>query len=135
MQKPEYEIDGTLFATLDQFFEEVGRTLIPQVQWGHNLNALNDILRGGFGTPEGGFILRWKNSQVSRERLGYPLTVRHLEKQLKTCHASTRDLVRRDLEQARIGVGPTVFDWLVEIIRDHEDGGEEASDGVQLILE
>ncbi|HNO80546.1 MAG TPA: barstar family protein [Phycisphaerae bacterium] len=135
MQKPEYEIDGTLFETLDQFFDEVGRKLIPQAQWGHNLNAFNDILRGGFGTPEGGFILRWKNSQVSRERLGYPLTVRYLEKRLKTCRASNRDLVRRELGQARIGVGQTVFDWLVEIIREHGDGGEEAADGVQLILD
>jgi Barstar (barnase inhibitor) len=58
----------------------VSQPLIPGAKWGHNLDAFNDILRGGFGTLEGGFILRWKNSTVSRERLGYPETVRQLDR-------------------------------------------------------
>ena len=32
------------------------------------------------------------------------------------------------------GVGPTVFDWLVEIIRRHCPGGEEEQNGVELVL-
>jgi hypothetical protein len=32
-------------------------------------------------------------------------------------------------------VGETVFDWLVEIIRDHDAGGEQSEDQVRLILE
>jgi len=77
-----YEIDGHDFATLQEFYGVVGRVLIPGANWGHNLDAFNDILRGGFGTPEGGFVLRWKNSAVSRERLGYPETVRQLDRRL-----------------------------------------------------
>ena len=68
--KPTYEIDGRRFATLDEFYEEISRVLIPGAKWGHNLDAFNDILRGGFGTPDGGFVLRWVNSDVSRQRLG-----------------------------------------------------------------
>jgi RNAse (barnase) inhibitor barstar len=70
--KAEYEIDGRDFATLEEFYGVVSQVLIPGAKWGHNLDAFNDILRGGFGTLEGGFILRWKNSTVSRERQGYP---------------------------------------------------------------
>jgi len=70
MAKSVYEIDGRDFSTLEEFYEVNGRVLIPSADWGHNLNAFNDILRGGFGTPDDGFILR-KNSQVSQKWLGY----------------------------------------------------------------
>lgn len=42
---------------------------------GPKLDAFNDILRGGFGTPEGGFVLRWARSEISRKNLSYPETV------------------------------------------------------------
>jgi hypothetical protein len=31
--------------------------------------------------------------------------------------------------------GPTIFDWLLDIIAVHGHGGEEAKDGVELELE
>jgi RNAse (barnase) inhibitor barstar len=65
-----FEIDGANFSTLDEFYEEISRVLVPGVYWGRNLDAFNDILRGGFGTPSGGFTLRWKNHELSRARLG-----------------------------------------------------------------
>jgi hypothetical protein len=135
MQKARYEIDGNDFSTIAEFFAEISRVLIPRAIWGHNLNAFNDILRGGFGTPEEGFILRWKNSRLSRERLGYPETVRQLESYLGCCHPTNRQQVAEDLEKARTKVGPTVFDWLVEIIQIHCPGGREEEDGVELVLD
>ncbi len=89
--RPLYEIDGSRFNTLEGFFEEISLVLIPGVDWGHNLDAFNDILRGGFGTPEGGFVLHWKNSTLSRERLSYPETVRQLELRLRKCDPANRD--------------------------------------------
>src|SRR4028118_1534806 len=64
-----YEVDGGRFGTLQEFYAEISRVLIPGAEWGHTLDAFNDILRGGFGTPDGGFVLRWVNSERSRERL------------------------------------------------------------------
>ena len=129
-----YEIDGSRFSTLEGFFDEVSSVLIPGSDWGHNLDAFNDILRGGFGTPDGGFTLVWKNHLASRERLGYAETVRHLELRLRRCHPSNRDFVAEDLALAKDGRGSTVFDWLLEIIRDHGDGGSQQEDGVTLVL-
>jgi RNAse (barnase) inhibitor barstar len=134
MLKIIHEIDGRHFGTLEAFYDVVTRRLIPGVRWGRNLDAFNDILRGGFGTPSGGFILRWANSALSRDRLGYAETVRQLEHRLSGCHPSNRPSVSADLERARQGVGPTVFDWLVEIIEDHCPGGAQQEDGVELIL-
>ena len=133
--KKTYEIDGERFSNLEEFFDEIERVLIPGAQWGRNLNAFNDILRGGFGTPDGGFRLRWKNSNVSRQRLGYSETVKQLEQQLNRCHESNRAAVEHDINLAHAGRGTTIFDWLVEIIQVHGKGGEEANDHVELILE
>ena len=121
MPKPILEIDGRNFSTLEEFYEEVSRELIPGADWGHNLDAFVDILRGGFGTPPGGFTLVWRAANLSRERLGYPETVRQLELRLQRCHPLSREHVESELADARRRDGPTVFDWLVDIIRCRAD--------------
>ena len=82
-KKRVYEIDGAEFSSVEEFFDEISRKLIPDATWGTNLDAFNDILRGGFGTPEGGFVLRWLNSNASREQLGFAETVRQLRRRLQ----------------------------------------------------
>ncbi len=131
----EYILDGRKVTSLETFYRQVSHVLIPGAVWGHNLDAFDDILRGGFGTPEKGFILRWVHSDASRDCLGYPETVRQLELRLRECHPQNCDRVQRELDEASSGVGPTVFDWLVEIISRHGRGGEEAEDNVRLVLE
>ena len=134
-KKPILEIDGARFSSLDGFYDEVSRALIPGADWGRNLNAFNDILRGGFGTPETGFVLRWKNAGLSRRRLGYKETARQLKANLKTCHPSNRNHVSGLIRDAKSGKGPTLFDQLIEIIGYHCPGGEEQEDGVDLELQ
>jgi hypothetical protein len=50
-------IHGSRFADVDGFKREFS-ALLSDHTWGRNLDPFNDVLRGGFGTPEGGFILR-----------------------------------------------------------------------------
>ncbi len=115
-----YKINGQNFSTLEGFYEEFSKKVLT-ANWGHNLDAFDDVLIGGFGTPDEGFILVWKNSNISQEQLGYPETVRQLKLRLERCHPSNRDYVKKDLERAEKNEGPTVFDWLIEIIEDHKD--------------
>ena len=133
-RKRVYEIDGVDFTSLEGFYDEVSKKLIPNSAWGRNLDAFNDILRGGFGTPREGFILRWKNSNFSRDRLGYPETIRQLQSRLAKCHSDNRAHVAEDLARAEAHEGQTVFDWLVEVVRVHCAGGAEQDDGVELDL-
>ena len=133
MAKVVFEIDGATIGSLDGFYDEVGKRLGTE-PWGRNLDAFNDVLRGGFGTPDGGFILRWLHSDVSRRTLGYPATVEYLEHKLRRCHPNNVAYVTADLEAAKRGEGPTLFDILVEITRDHGPGGSESADGVDLEL-
>jgi len=86
--------------------------------FGRNLDAFNDALRGGPGFPErddDDYIVEWREHEQSRVSLGYPETVRQLERRLTTCHPLNRPHVQADLDAARAGRGRTAFDWLVEI--------------------
>jgi hypothetical protein len=130
---PEFVLDGASFDDLDGFFTAIARTL-SVTGWGRNLDAFNDILRGGFGTPQGGFTLRWASSAISAERLGWPETIRFTEKMLTTCHPASIPRVQADLAAARRGEGQTLFDTITSIIRAHGPAGIEAADNVHLIL-
>ncbi|WP_315763070.1 MULTISPECIES: barstar family protein [unclassified Bradyrhizobium] len=129
-----FHIEGLSFSTLEEFFDHFGRSVWTW-PWGKNLDAFNDILRGGFGTPDGGFILCWHNHGISKQRLGYEETVRQLQLRLGRCHPANRDHVTRELNAALLRKGPTVFDWLIEIISAHGPGGDEQEDKIELRLQ
>lgn len=133
--KKKLHVDGYEFSTLEEFYDHVSLRIIPGAEWGRNLDAFNDVLRGGFGTPEEGFIFSWDNHQISKKNLGYEETARQLRKQLERCHPSNADSVRTYLAEALKHEGPTGFDWLVEIIRCHCPGGNEEADGIELSLQ
>jgi RNAse (barnase) inhibitor barstar len=133
--KPRYVLDGDAFATLGEFADHFSRVVLQDYCWHGNLDALNDILRGGFGTPDDGFVLVWHHHAKSRRDLGHVEAARRLERLLSSCHRSNRDSIRQRLDAARRREGPTLFDEIVEIIRDHGEGGEQAADGVELMLE
>jgi hypothetical protein len=105
-----------------------------RLPWRGSLDAFNDILRGGFGTPEDGWVLRWLNSESSRAALGYEATIRRLEALRTTGHPSNRSDRRGQDQQCSAGEGPTLFDEIVDVIRDHGPGGTESEDGVLLEL-
>jgi hypothetical protein len=101
---------------LEEFWTVIGEAVNrPGGYFAGNLDALDDALSGGMGQPDDGrctFI--WEHSHDSRRALGYPETVRQLEKRLERCHPTNRDKVEADLQRARAGEGPTAFDWLVQ---------------------
>ncbi|WP_076482043.1 barstar family protein [Williamsia sterculiae] len=66
-----YRIDGSKIATPADFYVEIGRAVNgPGGYFGNNLDALEDCLRGGFGTPDDGdFVFDWEHSDESRKAL------------------------------------------------------------------
>ena len=95
--------------------------LLPGQYWGKNLDAFNDILCWPLHDNPERYVLVWKNSKVSRTRLNHLEAERQLERRLKHCHPLSRVLVAEELARASRCEGPTVYDWLVEIIQDHPD--------------
>jgi hypothetical protein len=130
---PVLVIDGATFSDFEGF-QRAFSALLKDYEWHGNLDAFDDILCGGFGTPASGWILRWVNSDRSRGALGYDAAVKRLESLLSTCHPSNVRLMRRRIEMARRREGPTLFDEIVKIIRIHGPSGAEEEDGVLLEL-
>ncbi len=123
----EITIDGNRFNNLEEFYTEIDRLLTRDLDWktGHNLNAFNDLLRGGFGVHEYGEELHitWINAAKSKTDFGYDATVRYWEQVMKICHPDNRANVQKLLEDAKNHVGDTLFDIIVSIIQDSDDTG------------
>jgi hypothetical protein len=61
-----YEIDGKSFSSLKEFAEHFPSRVLVDNAWKGNLAAFDDILSGGFGTPEDGFVLRFLHTDAAR---------------------------------------------------------------------
>lgn len=137
---PVLVLDGSLVSDFASFAHEANRSIFPEYvestgrPWSGSLDALNDILRGGMGTPDGGFVLRIRHAASVRAALGYLATVEWLGEMLAGCHATNRESVRARMERASRQDGPTLFDEIVEIIRSHGVGGREEEHSVLLHL-
>ena len=116
-----FVIDGRDLSTLEEFYEVIGAVLVPGEDWGKNLAAFNDILCWPLNEDPEPYVLVWMHSKVSRKRLNDLEAERQLEKHLQYCHVSGRPDVAEKLARARRCEGPTVFDWLLEIILEHPD--------------
>lgn len=112
--KETYILDGNDFDTLEQLYDIMSATMMPGIVWGHNLDALNDVLYGDFGVLKEPYTLIWKNAARSREKFGYDYTVEFWERRLPR-----NPKLIEQLEKARQHKGQTVFDVLMEIIYDH----------------
>jgi RNAse (barnase) inhibitor barstar len=67
-------INGSAITSEATFYQEIDRVLTKGLTWktGHNLDAFNDILRGGFGVHELNepITLVWKDYEASKLKLG-----------------------------------------------------------------
>ena len=71
--KKQFIIDGSKFNSLNSLYDELERVLCSNFHMGRNLNAVNDVLRGGFGKfeYEEPIDLIWKSSEKSKTDLGH----------------------------------------------------------------
>ena len=121
MERKVIILDGSRFDTMEGFYKEAARVLTKDTGFtpGRNLNAFNDLLRGGFGLHEYGepITLVWKDSAKSRKELGYRAAERYYKALLKA-HPERKDALLPQLRAAKKQRGETLFDRIVSIIRD-----------------
>ena len=88
-------LDGNNFTDMEGFYNEIDKMLTKNLQWktSHNLNAFNDLLRGGFGVHEYNeqITIRWINFDKSKESLGGEMVLILLEIMLD-CDDSDHDV-------------------------------------------
>lgn len=120
-------IDGNKFSDLEGFYIEIDKLLTKDLDWktGHNMDAFNDLLRGGFGVHEYGEPLHimWINFAKSRQDLGYNATKNYYQDILKRCQPSNRENIKKKLQEIENCQGKTILDIIIDIILDTADSG------------
>ena len=127
----EIVIDGGRFDCLDGFFDEVERVFTKDLPWriGRNLNAFNDVLRGGFGLHgcREPIAIKWLHFEKSQKDLGYPATAEFYEEVLKQCRPTHVEIMRKKYEDAVNQTGQTLLDTIIEIILDTDNSGHDCT--------
>lgn len=117
-------IDGNNFSNLEEFYKEAEKKFTRNLDWepGRNLDAVNDLLRGGFGVHGYGepVNLCWKNSEKSKKDLGWNETIRYLERNLKNANRKNREVLSQEILRAKRHEGQTLFEIIEEMIREYD---------------
>ena len=106
------------------FYEEVSQVLLKDQDWKvGTLDGFNDILYGGFGVFENNEEIEiiWKESQKSKQDLGFELTKEFYENKIKQGKPFNVELNQQKLDELIDGNGQTLFEILIEIIESHKN--------------
>lgn len=124
-------IDGRRVEDIASFYAEVNRVFMSGEDWrlGESLDALDDLLYGGYGTLHGHDQARvvWEEHGHAAAALGLRATREQLLDKLATPQRYDQDLLRRRLEQLDADGGPTYFETVLEIFASHG--------GIELVLQ
>jgi hypothetical protein len=119
---PKLTIDGNNFSDFEGFVREFNINVFGDDRtWMGGFGALNDLLRGGYGTPEGPYIIEWLNAHKSREDLGKDATLKWLEARKDRVHPTNRERWAMRIELMKYNIGETLFMMIVDIIVRHEN--------------
>ncbi|UKB81371.1 ribonuclease inhibitor [Chryseobacterium sp. MEBOG07] len=115
-------INGGHFSSLGGFYEEISNVLMKDTDWKvGTLDGFDDILYGGFGVIDGKEEIEivWKESQKSKEDLGFDTTREFYENKIRQGKPFNIELIQQKLDELTEGKGQTLFDILIEIIESH----------------
>ncbi len=123
MTKQTITINGNNFSGLETFYDEIDYVFTKDLNWetGHNLDAFNDLLRGGFGVyeHEEPITLIWKNIAKSKSDLGFETTKRYFEQNIANNKLNAQFWIDK-LKELINGNGQTLFEIIIDIISGHE---------------
>jgi RNAse (barnase) inhibitor barstar len=107
-------INGSHFSNMAGFYEEVSQLFMKDEDWKvGTLDGFNDILYGFHGE------IIWKNSQKSREDLGFNSTKEFYQNKIRIGKPFNVNLIQQKLDELIDGNGQTLFEILIEIIESH----------------
>ncbi|TXC70319.1 ribonuclease inhibitor [Sphingomonas ginsenosidivorax] len=116
-------IDGRRIVDIASFYDEINRVFMAGEDWtlGQSLDALNDLLYGGYGVMTGkpAVTLVWHDIAHSRAALGVDATRAFLRAKLEDPARFNTALITAQLDALDQGRGQTYFDIVLDIIDDH----------------
>ncbi|CAN5571735.1 hypothetical protein BH09BAC4_BH09BAC4_33870 [soil metagenome] len=117
------EIDGKSINDIVSFYEEINRVFMDGESWmiGPSLDALNDLLFGGYGALQGAqsVELIWHHLDHSRKALGDQTTRLYYLDKLRPGSPYSKKLFEEKLRALESGSGETYFDSIMTIIAEH----------------
>lgn len=109
-------INGGHFSDLDGFYNEISELFMKDEDWKvGTLDGFDDILYGVDSD------ITWKDSEKSKEDLGFDLTKEFYENKLRIGKPFNVELIQQKLDDLIGGKGQTLFEILIEIIESHKN--------------
>jgi len=116
-------VNGYNINDIPTFYAEINRVFMKGMDWslGESLDALDDMLYGGYGAINGKEDIRivWVNFDQNRLDLGKDLTRNYYRRKLEQPDVFNRALISGKLEKLENGTGKTYFEIILEILSDH----------------
>lgn len=116
-------IDGSAIHDIPSLYAELNRVLMPDEDWtlGESLDALDDLLYGGFGVLDGSSpaSIVWTDHDQARTALGAEATIAYYEARLARPEVYSASVARSALEALHAGAGPTYFELVMQVFGDH----------------
>lgn len=110
---------------IPSLYRELNRVFMPDEEWtlGESLDALDDVLYGGFGVLEGAEPVRvvWVDHAQSRAALGVEATREYYRAKLARPDVYAPAPAQRAIDALDAGVGETYFDLVRRVFADHEN--------------
>ncbi|MCF2498291.1 ribonuclease inhibitor [Dyadobacter chenhuakuii] len=116
-------IQGSSIQGIASFYTEINRLFMADEEWqiAESLDALDDLLYGGFGAAKGATALEliWRDMEFSRLSLGYEETRRYYLEKLRPGSPFNKALFSEKLKALETSEGKTYFDLVMDVFASH----------------
>ncbi|WP_273688422.1 barstar family protein [Ketogulonicigenium vulgare] len=116
-------IEGSRITDIPSFYAEINRVFMADEDWklGESLDALDDLLYGGYGAAPGGgrVVIEWRDMELSRMALGVEATRDWLMAKLDQPERFNGKTITAQLEALELGEGQSYFDIVMEVFAGH----------------
>jgi RNAse (barnase) inhibitor barstar len=116
-------IDGNAIRDIPSFYDELNRVFMAGEDWtlGPSLDALNDVLYGGYGPIKGDepVMLVWTAMEKTRAALGFDVMRAFYRNKLQHPEMYDQELIGQALAELENGTGATYFEIVLQIIAEH----------------
>ncbi|GAA3913790.1 barstar family protein [Microbacterium invictum] len=120
-----FTIEGAAVHDIASLYNELDRVFMADEDWqlGPSLDALNDLLHGGFGALHGHDAVRivWRDHAASRRALGRETTAEYYREKLRHPETFSAERFEPLLDAVEAGTGSTYFDIVLEVFADHPE--------------
>ncbi|WP_286075326.1 barstar family protein [Stenotrophomonas sp. 59] len=117
------QIEGRAIHDIPSLYAEINRVFMADEGWqlGPSLDALDDLLHGGYGALAGQAqaTLIWRDIAHSRTALGVEATCQWLQSKLEAPGAVNTRAIALQLDALQRGQGQTYFEIVMEIFASH----------------